>query len=944
MLGVFAPSPQRSRFRHTERERSASKRPNMVQLSSSPDPDMSPSPTRRSGRAGEKPGSPKSDSSPRSLTSLQLALSASTTTYPGYETYIEDGLICLKHKIRNIEKKKLKLEDYMRRLKNGDKLNQDQLDAVKKYEEVIHNLTFAKELHKTLGSLTQDLLKAQRKTVKREQMAQMEAERKRLCMVLQMQYVLQNLQHEHVRKDILSSPCRPLLISAQDLEGLRDLGALLNRKRDEHTSLDDQMTRAAVVYWELLEGKEKPVVGSTYKHMKEWLAKLINCGYFDQVVIPREQNESEGHARPGGLAALMKFRTNEVPTRVFLNRYYIPDEGLSEQSLEKTSPSPNWKEEFLALKEQEPPDSWDMEFNDGSPTSNAGLQKPSKGAAAFILKDQNSDTKPNKQPKVKAQRKPKARQDIKRAPRAEAPVEVFNSPSSLPKDPILRKQELEDLMGQISGSFSFMQDSLLDGQASQTPVRSRICSTPPSPSTPLARRDSKDGPAEDSSQTMHSTPLPSKHLSKDCNISLTNGNKSLDNWDLDTQSVEEKPALPSREGFESPPLFRRKSSISVTPEEKLPTETQVPKPERQSPHNMVTPPGTSPTQTFSTPNNRRSHSIASPAPYQAIHPVFKVGVPTPLSSGSYIKPEGPPFSGSTCASFATASTQTPPELSLPEEHLQPDVNQSECVVVSGGQTYALGRSGQPYHPRGAVRGGFDGYRTSPRSGGSFVPQTHSIRDLASAPIGARETGYQSNYKHGGPGGQRPNGGWSDSSQVSSPDREGMYMVDLVDSGHGDSLSVDTPITPQGAHTLMPVHLYPISQQIRVAFSAARTFNFAPGTLDQPIAFDLLHSNIGEMFDMPSGRFTCPVSGTYVFIFHILKLAVNVPLYINLMRNEEVMVSGYANDGAPDHETASNHVVLQLYQGDQVWLRLHRGAIYGSSWKYSTFSGFLLYQD
>ena len=70
----------------------------------------------------------------------------------------------------------------------------------------------------------------------------------------------------------------------------------------------------------------------------------------------------------------------------------------------------------------------------------------------------------------------------------------------------------------------------------------------------------------------------------------------------------------------------------------------------------------------------------------------------------------------------------------------------------------------------------------------------------------------------------------------------------------------------------------------------------------------------------------------------------MPLYINLMRNDEVMVSAYANDGAPDHETASNHAVLQLYHGDQVWLRLHRGAIYGSSWKYSTFSGFLLYQD
>ncbi|CDQ78886.1 unnamed protein product [Oncorhynchus mykiss] len=134
------------------------------------------------------------------------------------------------------------------------------------------------------------------------------------------------------------------------------------------------------------------------------------------------------------------------------------------------------------------------------------------------------------------------------------------------------------------------------------------------------------------------------------------------------------------------------------------------------------------------------------------------------------------------------------------------------------------------------------------------------------------------------------------------------------------------------------------QPLRVAFTAARTANYTPGTLDQPITFDQLHSNLGEMFNTNVGRFICPANGTYVFLFHILKLAVNVPLYVNLMRNDEVMVSAYANDGAPDHETASNHSILQLYQGDQVWLRLHRGSIYGSSWKYSTFSGFLLYQD
>ncbi|XP_068112174.1 uncharacterized protein [Hyperolius riggenbachi] len=47
-----------------------------------------------------------------------------------FETCIENGLISLKHKIRNIEKKKVKLEDYRDRLNNGEELNSDQLSFV----------------------------------------------------------------------------------------------------------------------------------------------------------------------------------------------------------------------------------------------------------------------------------------------------------------------------------------------------------------------------------------------------------------------------------------------------------------------------------------------------------------------------------------------------------------------------------------------------------------------------------------------------------------------------------------------------------------------------------------------------------------------------------------------------------------------------------------------
>lgn len=48
--------------------------------------------------------SPKVVSSEMIIQPLHLE----TTIYHGYDAYIENGLICLKHKVRNLEKKKVR--------------------------------------------------------------------------------------------------------------------------------------------------------------------------------------------------------------------------------------------------------------------------------------------------------------------------------------------------------------------------------------------------------------------------------------------------------------------------------------------------------------------------------------------------------------------------------------------------------------------------------------------------------------------------------------------------------------------------------------------------------------------------------------------------------------------------------------------------------------------
>ncbi|XP_045667764.1 caprin-2 isoform X6 [Ursus americanus] len=1013
----------------------------MVQLSSSPFGYQSPSGRSEEGREGNmKSAKPQVNhsqhgESQRAMSPLQSALSSAASPSQAYETYIDNGLICLKHKIRNIEKKKLKLEDYKDRLKNGEQLNPDQLEAVEKYEEVLHNLEFAKELQKTFSGLSQDLLKAQKKAQRREHMLKLEAEKKKLRTILQVQYVLQNLTQEHVQKDFKGGLNGAVYLPLKELDYLIKFSKLTCPERNESLSVEDQMEQSSLYFWDLLEGSEKAVVGTTYKHMKDLLSKLLNSGYFESIPVPKNAKEKEVSLEEEMLIksekkkqllktesvkeseSLMELAQPEIQPQEFLNRRYMTEVDYSskqdeEQSWEadyarkpnlpkcwdmltepdgqekkqesfkswepsvkhqevskpavsleqrkqdpklrstlqeeqkkqdvskpKSAPS-QWKQEAPKSKtgyiqeeqkKQETPKPWPVQLqkeqdpkkqSPKSWTPSVQNEQDIKSWTTTMCEDQDSrqqETPKSWENNVESQKHPLTPQSqISPKSWGVAPASLipndqllprkFNtepkdvpkpmhqpvgSSSTLPKDPVLRKEKLQDLMTQIQGTCNFMQESILDFDKPSSAIPS---SQPPSttPGSPVASTEQNLSSQSDFLQEpLQAAVPPSKQPS-----SLASPNPPMSKG--------------SEQGFQSPPA----SSSSVT---------------------------------------------INTAPFQAMQTVFNVNAPLPPRKEQEIKES--PYSSGYNQSFTTASTQTPPQCQLPAIHVEQTVLSQETA-----QTNVFPRPSQPFvNSRGSVRGctrggrlltnsyrspggykGFDTYRGPPSiTNGNYSQLQFQAREYPGTPYSQRDN-FQQCYKRGGTsGGPRTNSraGWSDSSQVSSPERDN-ETFNSGDSGQGDSRSmtpVDVAVTNPAA-TILPVHVYPLPQQMRVAFSAARTSNLAPGTLDQPIVFDLLLNNLGETFDLQLGRFNCPVNGTYVFIFHMLKLAVNVPLYVNLMKNEEVLVSAYANDGAPDHETASNHAILQLFQGDQIWLRLHRGAIYGSSWKYSTFSGYLLYQD
>ncbi|KAK2539723.1 Caprin2 [Columba guinea] len=1149
----------------------------------------------KSMKAAKQQVNPSGESQPPS-SPLQSALNSAASPSQAYETYIDNGLICLKHKIRNIEKKKLKLEDYKDRLKKGEALNQDQLEAVEKYDEVVHNLEFAKELQKTFSGLSQDLLKAQKKAQRRESLLKLEAEKKKLRTILQVQYVLQNFTQEHVQKDFKGGMNGAIYLPSKELDYLIRFAKLTCPERNENLSVEDQMEQSSLYFWDLLEGSEKPVVGTTYKHMKDLLSKLLDSGYFESIPTPRttvpvkeleEVNRKSERTRQMSKGepvkeqeSLMELMKSEIQPQEFLNRRYLPE---AEYSVKKKPEEPkSWEAE--CARKQEPPKSWEMlvdieereqkqkqetlkpwearvrqqepkrpdspkpweargkeedqkcestkPWNTRVEEEEQKKQEAPKGWVAGVQEEQESpkpwvakvreeqdqkkqeSAKPwvaktreeqeqkkqespkpwvtkvkeepeqkqkspkpwvtqtreqpeqkkpepvkswempvreepeqKKQEPVKAwsahvreepeQKKQETREAWEKADRQQQvssqqlqnppktwgaasvgpkeqmgpkkfdmepkevpkpvhqPAAEFCSTSTLPKDPVLRREKLQDLMIQIQGTYNFMQESILDfDKGSPSAIGS---SQPPSvtpASSPVASKEQKLPSQSDflqqplqaaaSSMTLHGS-----------NTSLASADQTLSGHDTEDLVTPQASASLSQETekYASQPLYQTTSHISEPLISKKIEIAQATVPLSSEPQSPLPTSSTSmspvpPAQSFQSPPATSSSVTITAAPFQAMQTVFKVNAPLPPRKDQEIK-EDSSYSAGYNQSFSTASTQTPPQCQLQSSHVAEQTSLSQeslssgvnyqpdgAVPVSNGslafypaQTNVIPRPPQPYlNSRGSVRGsarggrslansyrspggykGFDAYRGSPSiTNGSYGQLQFPGRDYAGMSYTQRDVNYQQCYKRGGiTSGPRANSraGWSDSSQVSSPERDN-ETFNSGDSGQGDSRSitpVDMPVTSQAA-AILPVHVYPLPQQMRVAFSAARTSNLAPGTLDQPIVFDLLLNNLGETFDIQLGRFNCPVNGTYVFIFHMLKLAVNVPLYVNLMKNEEVLVSAYANDGAPDHETASNHAVLQLFQGDQIWLRLHRGAIYGSSWKYSTFSGYLLYQD
>uniref|UniRef100_A0A8C1T3I2 Cell cycle associated protein 1a n=1 Tax=Cyprinus carpio TaxID=7962 RepID=A0A8C1T3I2_CYPCA len=304
-------------------------------------------------------------------------------------------------KVRNMEKKKSKLDDYQTRKNKGERLNQDQLEALSKAPEVVHNLDFARELQKNFLALNVEIQKTVKKVARRDQLKREEVERKRLKAVLEVQYLLEQLGEESVRQDLTQSSGDAPVLTESELTGLDEFYKLIGPERDSSVRLAEQFEEASMHLWELLEGRDKAVAGTTYKALKESLDKMLLSGYFD-----RAQTHQNGVCgEETGAAAAESSESEERPAE--------PGENKAIEFQKKC---------FLAQLTAHI-----------AVLAVSALQQPQQPPAAMSPALVSSE--------------PHTLNAVLPPPAA---------------DPVVRKQAVQDLMAQMQGTFNFMQDSMLE--------------------------------------------------------------------------------------------------------------------------------------------------------------------------------------------------------------------------------------------------------------------------------------------------------------------------------------------------------------------------------------------------------------------------------------------------------------------------------------------------
>ncbi|KAF5308890.1 hypothetical protein FQR65_LT00590 [Abscondita terminalis] len=222
---------------------------------------------------------------------IDKQINSDTTAIPDCSsstvTPLRQAITIIEHKIRNLEKRKGKLESYRQLQNSGKDLNQDQKTAIAKYEEVVQTLEFARDLCKQFLGIAVVSEKEAKKQARKELAAKSHSELAKIREVLLVQDALNQMGQDSIREDFLLGQNGAANLTESDLKILDDLYPVVTPKHEpgDPTAFANQVQAAAEHLLAVVDGKQKEVFDGSYNQVKEVIGKIHESGYFDQAVV-----------------------------------------------------------------------------------------------------------------------------------------------------------------------------------------------------------------------------------------------------------------------------------------------------------------------------------------------------------------------------------------------------------------------------------------------------------------------------------------------------------------------------------------------------------------------------------------------------------------------------------------------------------------------------------